>query len=107
MMIRNNSISLLINHLLPLPCIWARLVGEIHKMRREGGDGGCCGNTNDTHPLCLCVLALSSRYYVIAAAAEVGSANPHGNIFDLTWCVCALDVSRRRIHIKTLFFFYS
>lgn len=36
-MIRNNSISLLINHLLPLPCIWARLVGEIHKMRGGGG----------------------------------------------------------------------
>ena len=40
MMIRNNSISLLINHLLPLPCIWARLVGEIHKKGGGGGGGG-------------------------------------------------------------------
>lgn len=29
---QNNSVSLLINHLLPLPSIWARLVREIHKV---------------------------------------------------------------------------
>lgn len=29
---QNISVSLLINHLLPLPPIWARLVREIHKV---------------------------------------------------------------------------
>lgn len=29
---QNNSVSLLINHLLPLPSIWVRLVREIHKV---------------------------------------------------------------------------
>lgn len=44
---------------------------------RKGVDGGCCGNTNDTHPHSRCEMFLSSRYNVIACT-EVGSANPCG-----------------------------